>query len=84
MNIPRHPISVEFLKILLAWAKAMGAVNVPSYDTYKSGMEKMKQATGGSHQDHHYSSEGNVYYSNSISESIRQVRTISDATTVKH
>jgi hypothetical protein len=74
MYIPRHPISVEFLKILLTWARAMGAPDVPLFDAYQMFMKIVNEEIGGSHILPFMGSQENIFWAKSIGEAIRQMR----------
>jgi hypothetical protein len=72
MNIPCHPISVSMLKILLIWARTIGALNVPSYDEYSKASASVTENVNRDCQQQFTGSAGNMLYVNDISILIAQ------------
>jgi hypothetical protein len=78
MNIPRHPVSVTFLKLMLVWAEAMGATDVPSFDAYLKATAEIPKMFGGNSQESYTGALGNSFYTSSIPAGIAQVISPSD------
>jgi hypothetical protein len=76
MNIPRHPVSVTFLKLLLVWAEAMGANDVPSFDAYLKATAEIPKMFGGNSQESYTGALGNSFFTSSIPTGIAQVHGI--------
>lgn len=72
MNIPRHPVSVSFLKILLTWVEAMGATGVPSLHEYLQAAKKFAGHGHGSQLKSFRGSEGNFFYATDVATAIGQ------------
>jgi hypothetical protein len=57
-------MSVKMIKILLYWAKAMGAASVPSFDSLQNARNVLRSGLGGSTQVRHKGVNGHTFYAN--------------------
>ncbi|KAI0668803.1 hypothetical protein C8Q78DRAFT_1194548 [Trametes maxima] len=71
LNLPRHPISDELLKIILWALKMLGVKNVPSLKALRQFQTRLRQASLFKKGQSHVSVLGNHFTSNSILQSIR-------------
>ncbi|KAI0643316.1 hypothetical protein C8Q79DRAFT_915567 [Trametes meyenii] len=71
LNLPRHPISDELLKIILWALKMLGVKNVPSLKAFRQFQTRLRQAGLFQKGQSHVSVLGNHFTSNSILQSIR-------------
>jgi hypothetical protein len=73
MNMSRHPVSDEFLKVLLAWARALGAKDVPSFEAYKKATNEVIEARGGTRLRRCVGSQGNTFWADSVQDAVADV-----------
>lgn len=71
-NLPRLRMSSNLFKMVLWVLKESGHSNVPSYEAFRK-MQANLQKKCGSQPAQHNSALGNVFYVNSIPESIARV-----------
>jgi len=74
-NLPRLRMSGSQFQIILWLLRQLGVSRVPAYGAFRK-MQKELQATSGSSPTQYTSSIGNIFYVNSIGESVMRVRVI--------
>ncbi len=74
LNLPRHPISDEQLKILLWGLKLLGVKHVPSLHQMCRSQAHLRSASTFQKDMSHVSVRGNHFTANSILKSISLVR----------
>ncbi|KAK4702571.1 hypothetical protein P7C70_g3650, partial [Phenoliferia sp. Uapishka_3] len=70
VTIPRASFSRNTIKLILTWAKLMGAREVPAYNALLEARKNLRKATSAPEPTRHVGCNDNIYYTSTIREGI--------------